>query len=180
MLGVTQNFTFKPTLMATLNFSRPVQIAGLQGPHDSWTGQWSNLPSFAIDGTTTFTPTFWLDAMLTNEFGLDLGLVGTYDVLKLAVTAQAGPFEVLKINPVSMNRALGIDNTMFETDKLSFSVYGDTFDLEGFQEIAGQSFTIAVPEPSTYAMLLLGLGVLGATARRRAREQRDTPTPPRR
>jgi hypothetical protein len=180
VLGVTQNFTFRPTLMATLNFSRPVQIAGLHGPQDTWTGQWSNLPSFAIDGTTTFTPTFWLDAMLTNEFGLDLGLIGTYDVLKLSVTAQAGPFEVLKINPVSMNRALGLGNTMFETDKISFSVYDDTFDLEGFQAIAGQSFTIAVPEPSTYAMLLLGLGALGATARRRAREQQDSVNTPQR
>lgn len=176
VLGVTQSFTFRPTLMATLNFSRPVQIAGLQGPQDSWTGEWSNLPSFAIDGTTTFTPTFWLDAMLTNEFGLDLGLVGTYDVLKLAVTAKAGPFEVLKINPVSMNRTLGLGNTLFETDKLSFAVYDDTFDLEGFQAIAGRSFTVtAVPEPSTYAMLLLGLGVLGATARRRTRETSEPP-----
>jgi hypothetical protein len=74
-----------------------------------------------------------------------------------------------------MNRALGLGNTMFETPKLSFSVYDDTFDLEGFQAIAGQSFTIAVPEPSTYAMLLFGLGVLGATARRRARQNADQP-----
>ena len=179
-LGVTQNFTFRPTLMATVNFSRPVQISGQQGQRNSWTGPWSDLPSFAIEGTTTFTPTFWLDAMLTNKFGLDLGLVGTYDVLKLTISAKAGPFEVLKTNPVSMNRALGLGNTMFETDKLSFSVYDDTFGLGGFQQIAGQSFTIAVPEPSTYAMLLLGLGALGATARRHARAQKDTARPPQR
>jgi hypothetical protein len=180
VLGVTQKFTFEPTLMTTIEFSRPVQIAGKQGLQNSWTGKWSELPQFAIEGTTTFAPTFWLDAMLTNEFGLDLGLIGTYDVLKFGATATAGPVDVLKFTPQSMNRLLGLGNTMFETDKLSFAVYDDTFDLNGFQEIAGQSFTIAVPEPSTYAMLLLGLGVLGATARRRGRGQQGTATTPQR
>jgi hypothetical protein len=42
------------------------------------------------------------------------------------------------------------------------------------------SVTVAVPEPSTYAMLLLSLGALGATARRRAREQQDSVNTPQR
>jgi len=183
VLGVTQAFKFDPTLMTTLKFSRPVHIGGTAGLHDSWTGAWNDLPMFAIDGMTTFTPTFWLDAMLTNELGLDLRMVGTLDVLKFGATAAVGGVEVLKINPLSLNNALGISNKLFETDKVSFSVYGDTFDLEGFQLIAGNAFTInidAVPEPSTYAMLVLGLGVMGATARRRSRDRQGISATPQR
>ena len=40
---------------------------------------------------------------------------------------------------LSLNDLLQIDNTLFETPKVSFSVYGDTFDLEGFEAIAGRS-----------------------------------------
>jgi hypothetical protein len=180
VLGVTQAFEFKPTLMTTIRFSRPLQIGGLQGLQDSWTGEWSDLPQFAIDGTTTFSPTFWLDGVLSTDIGLDLGLVGTMDLLKLGATASVGGVDVLNFSSLSLNDLLEIDSTLFETPKVSFSVYGDTFDLEGFGAIAGQSFTIAVPEPSTYAMLLLGLGVLGATARRRARERRDSVNTPQR
>jgi hypothetical protein len=83
---------------------------------------------------------------------------------------------VLNFSSLSLNDLLEIDSTLFETPKVSFPVYGDTFDLEGFEPIAGQSFTIAVPEPSTHAMLLLDLGALGATARRRSRQPQDTAT----
>ncbi len=168
VLGVTQSFRFTPVLMATLLFSRPVHIADLDGLHDSWTGRWSDLPALAIDDTTTVSPTFWLVAMLTNELGLDLGLVGTYDVLKIGATAKAGPIDVLQFGSQSLNGLLGLGNTMFETDKLDMAIYSDSFGLGGFQAIAGAPFTIAVPEPSTYALLLLGVGVLGAASRRRS------------
>jgi hypothetical protein len=180
VLGVTQAFEFKPTLMTTIRFSRPLQIGGLQGLHESWTGEWSELPQFAIDGTTTFSPTFWLDGVLSTDIGLDLGLVGTMELLKLGATASVGGVDMLNFSSLSLNDLLDIESTLFETPKVSFSVYGDSFDLEGFGAIAGQSFTIAVPEPSTYAMLLLGLGALGATARRRARERRDSVNTPQR
>ncbi len=165
VLGVAQDFEFTPTLMANLEFSNPVQIDGLAGLHNSWSGLWSNLPSFALTGTTTFTPTFWLDALLTNDMALDLGLIGTLDVLKLGATGIIAGIDVLNFNSLSLNTLLGLDNTLFETPKVEFSIFGSTIDLSGFNTIAGTPFTLSiaqasVPEPGTLILLLLGLMVL--------------------
>ncbi len=170
VLGVTQDFEFTPTLMAKLEFSNPIQIANLDGLHNSWSGLWSDLPRFAITDTTTVSPTFWLDAYLTNDIGLDLGLIGTLDVLKLGATGSAGGIDLLNFNPISLNQMLGIDNTLFETDKFGFSVYDTTFGLAGFDTLAGNSFTLQihrVPEPSTIGLLLAGLLALHMKRRER-------------
>lgn len=59
------------------------------------------------------------------------------------------------------------------------SDYGSTFDAELSSSVAGVTFsaytpgvftTTPVPEPETYAMLMAGLGILGAVARRRKHE----------
>jgi hypothetical protein len=158
VLGVTQDFDFTAALMTDIVFDKPVQIANLDGLHDHWTGLWSELPTFAIGQTTTFTPKFWLDAVLLHELGLDLGLVGTLDLLKLGATGSVGGVELLNFNTLSLNNLLGIGNSLFETPRLRFSVYDDTFDLQGFNVVDGMSFTVvAVPEPTTVAMMLLGL-----------------------
>ena len=171
VLGITQDFEFIPTLMVNLAFSSPIQIAGLTGLRSSWTGLWSDLPDFAITETTTFTPTFWLDAMLRNDLGIDLGLVGTLDVLKLGATATVAGVDLLKFNPFSLNNLLGLDNELFSTEKIGFSVYDNMFELAGFNMVEGQPFTLAigqvsppggldggqVPEPGSFWLLLVGL-----------------------
>lgn len=176
VLGLTQDFEFTPTLMVNLDFSNPIQISGMTGLQSSWSGLWSDLPDFAITQTTTFTPTFWLDAMLTNTMGLDIGLVGTLDLLKLGATASVAGIDLLHFNPISLNQLLGLDNSLFETDKLGFSIYSDTFGLGGFNTITGAAFTLgvgsgpvigggtsggggsaSVPEPGSLWLLLTGL-----------------------
>lgn len=171
VLGLTQDFEFTPTLMASLAFSNPVEISGLQGLHDSWTGRWNSLPDFAITDTTTFTPTFWLDALLKNDMGLDLGLVGTLDLLKLGATASVGGVDLLNFNALTLNNLLGIGNELFNTPKMGFSVYDTTFALGGFNRIAGTPFTLSiadqVPEPATVGLLLAGLLALQLGRRNR-------------
>lgn len=163
VLGVTQDFELVPTLMVDLAFSNPVQIDGESGLHSSWQGEWDQLPEFAISETTVFSPTFWIDAMLRNEFGIDLGLVGLMDVLKFGATGSAGGIDLLKFGPLSLNDLLGLDNKLFETSKMKFGVYDDMFALEGFNRVAGTPFTISVvsvAEPALLSLLLIGLAGL--------------------
>jgi hypothetical protein len=44
---------------------------------------------------------------------------------------------------------------------------------------ANDGLVSAVPEPTTYAMLLIGLGLLGFTARRKQEAKFKSPRPPR-
>jgi len=161
-LGLTQNFELKPTLMVHIDFSRPVKIAGESGLQTYWEGAWSKLPDIALLGATTFTPTYWIDAGLTNNTGLDLNLIGTMDLLKFNFTASAGGVNILSTNPVSLNSLLGLNNQLFSTPSLNFPVWNNTFQLGGFNTIAGTPFTIgvtsAVPEPGTFFLLIAGLG----------------------
>lgn len=166
VLGITQDFELVPTLMVDLAFSNPIQIAGMLGLQSNWTGAWADLPDFSLLETTTFSPTFWVDALFSNDFGLDLGLKGTLDVLKLGATASAARVNLLNIGPISLNGLLGLGNTLFDTDKVGFSVFNNQFGFGGFNRIAGNSFTIRVPEPGTVGMLLLGLLLLGLARRR--------------
>lgn len=144
VLGIAQHFELIPTLMAAVEFSSPIELAGETGLHSSWTGMWGEFPEFALFADTTFTPTFWIDAMLRNTMGIDLGLIGTLDVLKLGATAVVGGINVMDFGPISLNNLLGLDNTLFETSKLELEIYNKMFELGGFSPLLGNSFTLAL------------------------------------
>jgi hypothetical protein len=119
-LGITQDFEIIPTLMATLKFSNSILIDGMVGLQNSWTGAWSDLPDFSLFDTTVFSPTYFVDVVLNSDFGLDLGLSGTIDVMKLQAKATVEGFDLFKFGPLSLNGLLGMGNNLFETDKLIF------------------------------------------------------------
>jgi len=166
-IGITQDFELEPTLMVHLDFSKPVMIAGLSGLQTFWEGEWDLLPEIALLETTSFSPIFWLDATLTNTIGIDLGLVGTMDILKFSFSAEAGPVKILETNPISLNSLLGLGNQLFSTPKLEFPIWDTPFTLAGFEPIHATAFTITVPTPGTLVLLLAALGA-AALAQRRA------------
>ena len=169
VLGVTQDFELIPTLMVDLNFSNAIEIAGLSGAVSSWSGLWTDLPSFLLKETTTFAPEFWVDAKLKNDFGLDLGLTGTMDLMKLGAKGAAGGVSLLDFGPISFNTLFDIDNELFSTDKLGISIYDDMFSFGGFNRIMGQEFTLFVDdvnqgrlisqvnEPTTLILFIISL-----------------------
>ena len=182
VMGMTQDFELIPTLMVDLVFDNPVHLAGLSGPQSSWTGKWADLPDVALLTTTTFSPTFWIDVLFKNTSGIDLGLAGTIDILKLGATGTAAGVELIDFGPLSLTGLLGLDNTLFETPKFGIPIFSKTFGLGGFDKIAGTPFTLSlasggggggtvppatsVPEPGTFWLLLIGLAAVGFTRRR--------------
>ena len=172
--GLTQDFELDPTLMVQLDFSTPVAIQGLSGSHMSWTGAWESLPFFALLQETTFSPTFWLDAMLTNSLGIDLGLVGTLDLFKIGAGVSVAGIDILEWE-TSLNEILGFDNELFSTPKLRIPIYENSFALGGFNQVQAAAFSIGVsksgpvqvPEPGTLSLLMLGVGVLALSRRRK-------------
>jgi len=175
VLGLRQDFELVPTLMVDFKFSAPVQIAGSDGFHSSWSGEWAELPQFAISENTLFSPTFWVDAVLRNNTGLDLGLTGTWKIYDFGLSAEVAGKEILSVDPPSLNELLGLGSDLFETDKLFFSIFDEEFALGGFDSISAQAFLVtiadgsSVPEPRVLALMTAGLCGLLLLGRRRSR-----------
>jgi hypothetical protein len=134
---------------------------------DRWIGAWNDLPDFAIFETTTFSPTFFIDAALSNLTRLQLGLGLDVEFGKGSI--NLGPLEG-SIGPL-------FDKSWeFGSDGGITPVFTSHFALDGWNRFEGEAFTVrttgsmpvaAVPLPASSLMIMTGL--LGLVLMRRRR-----------
>lgn len=139
-IEIIQEFSLDPMLMTTLNFSAPVDVAGI-GRVNSFTSRWDLLPDIAlVDGApVNVTPTFFVDARLRNQTRLGVDGVFTLD----AFSAGFG------INAFGLSYDLGDLGPLFAFEERgdlfdSPNIIDQTFALLGFEASTGPSFALGI------------------------------------
>lgn len=152
----------------------------------SWTGLSPSGSNFvAMDGDFSTNPVEQTITGLTAgktynlsfnyAFGQQAGFNGATNQ---HITASFGGSPVFQSSPdlalashgfSGWNTYSGTVTATNTSEVLSFLAYGDT-PVPPFSMLTSVSLTGAVPEPSTWATMILGLGGMGALARRRRRE----------
>lgn len=161
----------------TYNVNNLINGAGLTGNLHS--GDWEN--KWLTDGTTTGTLTFDLGSVYsvggTDIWNYGPGCCGADRSVKdLGISFSTDGIGYTSFGNFVLTQP-GSDPFGAQSLNLGFSAryvqfalnsnYGDSY--TGLSEV--KFFTAAVPEPETYAMLLAGLGLMGAVARRRKAAQ---------
>ena len=159
----------------------------LQGPGTTTTGADPAFPS--NDGTTYLSVEAGGEADVTfaqafnGSFQFDWGSIDDYNTLTIHTTTGdviytpgSGAF----LNPANGDQFSGLTNgvfTIFGTDILGFSLASsrNSFEIDNFAVAGGLNPLTGggVPEPATWAMMILGFGTVGALMRRKRAQERQ-------
>ena len=180
-INLFQDFELTPTLMVDLAFDHQVQFQG-GALVNGYSGAWDSLPNIAIFQDTTVTPTFWLEATLTNNTGVNFAIDLDLEALSGSITAQLGDFDLgdlLGEKFVEEDGSLGFGPLWDPAPILlggefgAFNLWSGSFAFTGFAPLLGSPFTLfvadsgSVPEPGTLLLMGIGLAMLCAMFRRR-------------
>ena len=114
----------------------------------------------------------------------DVGFQGSTATFSFSALTHAIGFDYTGVNERGTTFNLTIDGTTYaltpNVDANSFAFWGYTSDagftsftlstsLDSGYSLDQVTYTVAIPEPQSYAMMLLGLGCIALLARRRAR-----------
>lgn len=122
-----------------------------------------DVPGFAGEGQLDYAMTVLEGGELIRSAELSITQTGAVlpQVQKLVFDLdQTVPFATLSVPPSPSVANFAGRSALVVRDYIPVQTGGTVQDLHN-------SFTAAIPEPSTYAMLIAGLGVLGLVARRR-------------
>jgi hypothetical protein len=131
-----------------------------------------------VDGAASFTnDAFSTTGQFTQTIAFDGLAVGTYQVTG-SISGQQLTVDTLLLNENTWtwtNATFGngvhyIKNGAIEvTDTSPFTLFIHGTNYATNAKYSGELYVTAVPEPESFAMLLAGLGLMGAIARRRIR-----------
>lgn len=142
---------------------------GVWGRNDPSQADWGNAAIFVNYGytTTTMTRIGGGNFDFTSIDLADVYNLGSSVTLQFTFNYAAGGFAS---QSVTLDNSPGLQTFAFNQSGLSSVDWVTTGGANGwnqFDNVVVDANTAPVPEPETYAMMMAGIGVLGAVARRR-------------
>lgn len=144
----------------TFGFSRPVQLLmGSLVPYDVTAGGpgADNDPSISFSSDPAMSPSWNANAIVTNT--------ALWNDLKLHTTERPGNLSAAQNYRVNLNPGMNTGNIWTVGANRLLDLYPGRDD--GFK-LAGFTVQVPVPEPTTWALMIAGFGVVGGSLRRRA------------
>ncbi|CAN7381184.1 PEPxxWA-CTERM sorting domain-containing protein [Phenylobacterium sp. LjRoot164] len=161
----------------------------VDAPYRTWTGNWFTgefepgvesyqLPSPYVVGGVSFSASY---LALYNDnvtfpgiyFGASSPLTITPSERIGAFRTSIGSYQGTSSMQIEVNGVVIADFAIAEKESVSFAIVSDEpisqirFIGWGGAEMKGFSISSAIPEPATWAMMIVGLGLSGAVLRRR-------------
>ncbi len=170
--------TFRNTLLAALLIAALPAQGALQ-PY-SFSGTLDSGPS----NGQSFSGSFSFDDSALSSIGQEYLGANSFSITFLGTTynlsQQAATTEVSFLNGSLLGVSYSYDTAFPKFSMIASSGSGQSWDVPylaysqldlngGVLEGAGTIVYLPIPEPETYALLLAGLGLLGAVSRRRAK-----------